>query len=230
MSDTSTEAAWHALMNYQQADMEGIMVLVSRQAIHECKDDRDALAAERDQLRQAVKEANEKLELAEIMAKEAVNLARDKALEESQNVVLQEIGEDNNGFRIWEDDRPYVCEETVYRSINALKTKPTPRQIVQEVDAEAFSRMSVEGKWRHILVEYLDQMRPVPSHFVRWILQATAPSQSGINCHRCGKCADLPITVHMGASMRPPEYWRSDKEGLACPECCNTEEKANDDN
>jgi len=47
MTDTSKEAAWDALMNYQQADEEGIMVLVSRQAIHECKDERDALTAYR---------------------------------------------------------------------------------------------------------------------------------------------------------------------------------------
>ena len=46
MTDTSKEAAWDALMNYQQADEEGIMVLVSRQAIHECKDERDALRAQ----------------------------------------------------------------------------------------------------------------------------------------------------------------------------------------
>lgn len=46
MTDTSKEAAWDALMNYQQADEEGIMVLVSRRAIHECKDERDALRAQ----------------------------------------------------------------------------------------------------------------------------------------------------------------------------------------
>ena len=56
MTDTSKEAAWDALMNYQQADEDGIMVLVSRQAIHECKDERDAL---RDQLQAAKDEALE---------------------------------------------------------------------------------------------------------------------------------------------------------------------------
>lgn len=41
MTDTSTEAV-KALLNYQQADEEGVMVLASRQAIHEVV---DALAA-----------------------------------------------------------------------------------------------------------------------------------------------------------------------------------------
>jgi hypothetical protein len=49
MTDTSKEAAWDALMNYQQADEEGVMVLVSRQAVRECKDERDALLSERDE-------------------------------------------------------------------------------------------------------------------------------------------------------------------------------------
>ena len=35
-------AAREALMNYQQADMDGIMVLASRQAIHEVNDHIDA--------------------------------------------------------------------------------------------------------------------------------------------------------------------------------------------
>ncbi|WP_417816569.1 hypothetical protein [Tritonibacter scottomollicae] len=57
--DTSTKA-WEALMNYQQADMDGIMVLASRQAIHECKDDLDALAAERDTLSKRSEDIAEK--------------------------------------------------------------------------------------------------------------------------------------------------------------------------
>lgn len=45
-------------MNYQQADEEGIMVLVSRQAIHECKDERDALRAQLQAVRdEALEEA-----------------------------------------------------------------------------------------------------------------------------------------------------------------------------
>lgn len=65
MTDTSKEAAWYALMNYQQADEEGIMVLVSRQAIHECKDERDALRAQ-------------------------LQAARDEALEEAAKIVVDE--------------------------------------------------------------------------------------------------------------------------------------------
>lgn len=56
MTDTSTEAAWDALMAYQQADMDGIMVLVSRQAIHECRDDRDTLAKQLAEARNAALE------------------------------------------------------------------------------------------------------------------------------------------------------------------------------
>ena len=60
MTDTSKEAAWHALMNYQQADEDGIMVLVSRQAIHECRDERDALRAQLQAARdEALEEAAE---------------------------------------------------------------------------------------------------------------------------------------------------------------------------
>ena len=42
---TDISAAREALMNYQQADMDGIMVLASRQAIHEATGHIDALEA-----------------------------------------------------------------------------------------------------------------------------------------------------------------------------------------
>lgn len=48
---------------------------------------------------------------------------------------------------------------------------------MDDAEIEAFNAMSDGEKWRHILVEYLDQLRPVPAHFVRWILVATAPAK-----------------------------------------------------
>lgn len=48
---------------------------------------------------------------------------------------------------------------------------------MDDAEIEAFNAMSDGEKWRHILVEYLDHLRPVPAHFVRWILVATAPDK-----------------------------------------------------
>ncbi|MCJ7871681.1 hypothetical protein [Phaeobacter sp. J2-8] len=48
---------------------------------------------------------------------------------------------------------------------------------MDDAEIEAFNAMSDGEKWRHILVEYLDHLRPVPAHFVRWILVATAPAK-----------------------------------------------------
>lgn len=47
--------AMKALMSYQQADEEGIMVLVSRQAIHEVADLHDAVKAESERLREDIR-------------------------------------------------------------------------------------------------------------------------------------------------------------------------------
>lgn len=49
---------WEALLNYQQADEEGVMVLVSRQAIHECADLYEALRAEKPRVKKLVWEAS----------------------------------------------------------------------------------------------------------------------------------------------------------------------------
>ena len=45
--------AHHALMQYGQADEEGIIVTVSRQAIHEVSDEIDRLKAENERMRDA---------------------------------------------------------------------------------------------------------------------------------------------------------------------------------
>tara|TARA_R110000850_G_scaffold107694_1_gene219493 strand:- start:220 stop:375 length:156 start_codon:yes stop_codon:yes gene_type:complete len=45
---------------------------------------------------------------------------------------------------------------------------------MDEVEIEAFNAMNDGEKWQHIMVEYLDHIRPVPAHFVRWILVVTA--------------------------------------------------------
>lgn len=43
-------------------------------------------------------------------------------------------------------------------------------------EIDEFNAMSEGEKWRHILIEYMDTMRPVPVHFVRWIMAVTAPT------------------------------------------------------
>lgn len=52
------EVAKYALLAYQQADMDGIMVLASRQAIHEVTDELDRLAALNAELVNAAKTMN----------------------------------------------------------------------------------------------------------------------------------------------------------------------------
>lgn len=47
--------AHHALMQYGQADEEGIIVTVSRQAIHEVSDEIDRLKAENAELREIIR-------------------------------------------------------------------------------------------------------------------------------------------------------------------------------
>lgn len=60
MTDEVTRsAANHALLNYRQADNEGIMVEVSRQAIHMVDDEIKQLRAERDALKAKLEEAQE---------------------------------------------------------------------------------------------------------------------------------------------------------------------------
>lgn len=46
--------AIEALLAYQQADMEGVMVLTSRQAIHEVADSHQALVKELERAREAI--------------------------------------------------------------------------------------------------------------------------------------------------------------------------------
>lgn len=53
-SDSLQSGALKHLLQYQQADEEGIMVLTSRQAIHEVADDLQALQAENERLREAI--------------------------------------------------------------------------------------------------------------------------------------------------------------------------------
>lgn len=83
MTDTSKEAAWDALMNYQQADEDGIMVLVSRQAIHECKGERDALRAQLQAARdEALEEADISVQrVADMCSSEAESVAIMTAVE-----------------------------------------------------------------------------------------------------------------------------------------------------
>lgn len=50
------QAAIKALLNYEQADMDGVIVKASRQAIHEVTDALNAAHAEIDRLREAVPE------------------------------------------------------------------------------------------------------------------------------------------------------------------------------
>ena len=306
--DTSTEAAWHALMNYQQADMDGIMVLVSRQAIHECKDDRVALAAERDTLAKRSKRVVEKYfklvdrygekveelntlkaQLAEARAESELtaDMLPDKIMASSQpNAVNDEL----NKLRLAafmsnsEDDRsayfdklsimfqrgdliayglvveaieagpaPHhsddndVLAANMPREIAAwpdfpdgcvtgswsanqhhqdaiayVRKEPAPRQSVQEaaIDIEAFNAMGDGEKWQHILVGYLDHLRPVPAHYVRWILAATAPKEYHfpIQCRCCLYILWLPVEDGR-ASLEPLRGWIGDGEGWTCPEC-----------
>ena len=58
---TDISAAREALMNYQQADMDGIMVLASRQAIHEVTGHIDALEASNKALTEALRLADAEL-------------------------------------------------------------------------------------------------------------------------------------------------------------------------
>lgn len=60
-----------ALLNYSQADEDGVMVLASRQAIHVVVDELKAAEAERDRLAERVKRLEEALRL----ALKAANLA-----------------------------------------------------------------------------------------------------------------------------------------------------------
>jgi hypothetical protein len=54
MTDSDMPECFEALLDYGQADMEGVIVTTSRQAIHECADLYAALEAERDRLRKLV--------------------------------------------------------------------------------------------------------------------------------------------------------------------------------
>jgi hypothetical protein len=42
---------------------------------------------------------------------------------------------------------------------------------------DEFNKMTTDQKWQHILISYLDASKPVPSHFVRWILHITKPTE-----------------------------------------------------
>lgn len=61
MTEATPSAANRALMDYRQADMDGVMVTVSRQAIHECNDEIADLKAENACLASYAKRASDAL-------------------------------------------------------------------------------------------------------------------------------------------------------------------------
>jgi len=103
---------------------------------------------------------------------------------------------------------------------------PAPRQSVHEVDTETFNAMSDGGKWQHILVEYLDHLRPVPARFVRWILAATAPKEPHfpVQCRSCQFTVWLQLNGGR-CSLEPLRGWVGDGGGWTCPECRNATSK-----
>ncbi|MBO9441411.1 hypothetical protein J7363_04855 [Phaeobacter italicus] len=118
MTDTSKEAAWDALMNYQQADEDGVMVLVSRQAIHECKAERDALRKAVDSYSYIGRDG--KMVLAKDLEDERdalraqLQAARDEALEEAAEQAISNAGS-------WEDAEGDAAV-VISNQIRALKS------------------------------------------------------------------------------------------------------------
>lgn len=89
--------AREALLNYQQADQDGILVITSRQAIHEVDDALTALEAERDALGIALHAAEIMAEMAEtkvgsrITALEAENARLRDLLKQCADELADEI-------------------------------------------------------------------------------------------------------------------------------------------
>ena len=92
MTDDRTEAALHALMSYQQADEDGVMVLVSRQAIHEVAEDHQRLTAENERLKGEIEERIAKFENeldAEWRRADTAEAERDRLREALKNIQIR---------------------------------------------------------------------------------------------------------------------------------------------